>query len=113
PLGCAERDDVRFQMSQYRPVFGSDARRRGDASPINHVHKGLPAFVIFHADNDLTTLPEMAEEFDQALKDVGCTSERVCVKDRSHINIMTKASKPDDPLGAAMLAFVRRTTQAK
>jgi len=113
PRAAAEGGEVRFRMNLFTPVFGSDPKVRADASPINHVHKGLPPFVIFHADNDLTTLPEMAEEFDQALKDIGCTSERVCVKDRSHINIMTKASKPDDPLGAAMLAFVRRTTQAK
>jgi acetyl esterase/lipase len=113
PRAAADGGEVRFRMNLFAPVFGTDPRVRADASPINHVHKGLPPFLIFHADNDLTHFSEMAEEFDQALRDAGCTSERICVKDRSHISVMTKATKPDDPLAEAMLAFVRKTTQAK
>jgi acetyl esterase/lipase len=105
--------EVRFHMNLFAPVFGTDPKVRADASPINHIHKGLPPFLIFHADNDLTGFAEMAEEFDKALKDTGCTSERMGIKDRSHISVMTKATKPDDPVAEAMLAFVRKTTQAK
>jgi hypothetical protein len=35
------------------------------------------------------------------------------VKGRSHINVMSKATRADDPVAEAMLAFVRKTTQAK
>jgi acetyl esterase/lipase len=105
--------ELRFRMNLFAPVFGTDPRVRADASPINHVHKGLPPFLILTADNDLTGLEEMADQFDKALKDAGCTTERVCVKDRSHFSVVTRATRPDDPAAAALLAFVRKTTQAK
>jgi acetyl esterase/lipase len=44
-------------------VFGSDPRVRADASPVQHVRPGLPPFLIFSAEKDLPTLPELATEF--------------------------------------------------
>ena len=58
----------------FRCVFGRDPKVRDDASPVNHVRPGLPSFLIFSAQNDLPTLPGMAQEFHAALLSQGCDS---------------------------------------
>jgi acetyl esterase/lipase len=99
---------IPMQVNVYGPVFGNNPETREEASPINHVRRGLPPFVMFRAERDLPTLAEMADEFHQALRDHGCDAELVRVAGRNHNSIMFMASDPDDPVGRAMLDFIRR-----
>jgi acetyl esterase/lipase len=99
---------IPLHVNIYGPVFGSDSERRADASPINHVRRGSPPFVMFRAEHDLPTLPEMAEEFHAALREHGCDAQLLCVPDRNHNSVMFMASEPGDPVGRGMLDFIRR-----
>ena len=87
-------------------VFGDDPRVREDASPVNHVHPGLPPFLIFSAENDLPTLPAGAEEFQAALTQQGCESSLVKVMERNHNSLMFEAIEPCDPVARTMLEFI-------
>ncbi|MCI0459295.1 MAG: alpha/beta hydrolase [Gemmataceae bacterium] len=99
-----------IRLNVFGPAFGNDPEVRAAASPVNHVRPGLPPFLIVSAENDLPTLSSMAEEFRQALCAQGCAAELLTVEDRNHNSIMFRALTEADPVGAAMLAFIRRHT---
>ncbi len=94
-------------------VFGDDPKVRESASPLNHVHKGLPPFRLFVADDDILTLPQMAADFEKALKEAGGDVELTTVKGRKHMSIMFNATRPDDPVAKGMLDFVHKVTAKK
>lgn len=100
-------------LNIFGPAFGNDPRVRADASPLYHVRTGLPPFLLFSAENDLPVLPEMADEFQQALRAQGCAAQLVKVEDRNHNSIMFRAIEPADPVAQAMVAFIRRYATAR
>src|SRR5207248_2419346 len=91
----------------FRHVFGEDPADHLKASPLTHVHAGLPPFLVASADHDLLTLADQAATLVQALKDNKCEVEEVRMENRTHQTIVNNVSQPDDALGAAMLRFIR------
>jgi acetyl esterase/lipase len=91
----------------FRRVFGEDPADHLKASPLTHVHAGLPPFLVASADHDLLTLADQAETFVKALKGKNDEVEEVRMENRTHQTIIAYVSQPDDPLGTAMLRFIR------
>ena len=58
----------------FASVFGSDPKMLRDAAPVNHIHAGLPPFLVLYAQNDPKILRDMAAEFDAVLKRRGKVS---------------------------------------
>jgi acetyl esterase/lipase len=114
PFRCASHrpllnlPGIPLRLNVFGPAFGDDPRVREDASPLYHVRPGLPPFLLVCGDNDLPTLAGMAEEFQQALLQEGCDVQLLRVADRNHNSALFGAIQPGDPVGAAMLAFIRR-----
>jgi acetyl esterase/lipase len=104
---------LNINLNPISMVFGDDPKVRETASPLNHVSKGLPPFLLLVADNDILTLPEMAADFHKALEAAGDEVELLTVKDRTHNSVMFNATKPDDPVAKAMLDFIRKHTAKK
>lgn len=100
PLGVAIRMDV------FGPPFGADPGVRASASPVNHVRRGLPPFLILVAENDLPTLAGQAEEFHQELRRQGCAARLLQVPNRNHNSLLFSAITPNDPAARAMLQFL-------
>jgi dipeptidyl aminopeptidase/acylaminoacyl peptidase len=98
---------IPMSVDAFGPAFGDDRETREDASPVNHVRPDLPPFLILSAENDLPTLPAMAQEFQAALLDQGCEARLFTVKDRNHNSIIFRAIEPQDPVAHAMLEFIR------
>jgi acetyl esterase/lipase len=94
-------------------VFGDDPKVRDQASPLSHVRKGLPPFLLFVADEDILTLPQMAADFDKALREAGVESELITVKDRRHMTVMFNATTVADPVAKGMVAFVQKHTMKR
>jgi acetyl esterase/lipase len=94
-------------LNVFGPVFGDDPKERDNASPVTHVRRGLPPFLILSADHDLPTLPEMADEFQKALLRAGCDSRLLKLEKRNHNSLMFSAITPEDPAARAILEFVR------
>jgi acetyl esterase/lipase len=101
---------IPVSLNVFDAPFGQDPRVRADASPVCHVRTGLPPFLLCYGDNDLPTLPGMAEEFGQALARAGVEVKVLRVADRNHHSIIFRAIEPTDPVAAAMVDFVRRHT---
>lgn len=99
-------DLLRF-VDPFAPVFGTDAAARARASPVQHVHPGLPPFLLIYAQRDLPGLPEMAQEFAQALRHEHCSVTELCVPDRDHETVMFWACRQEDPVAWAIEQFLR------
>jgi acetyl esterase/lipase len=114
PLRCVSHKGVALlpgipvRINVFGRAFGDDPLIRADASPINHVRPGLPPFLLFTPANDLPCLPEMAEDFHQALLDKGCESTWLCIEGRNHNSIMFLAIRPEDPVARVMVEFINR-----
>jgi acetyl esterase/lipase len=74
---------------------------------LTHVRPGLPPFLIVSAEKDLPTLGAMADEFQAALRNQGCDARLLRVEKRNHNSIVFLAIQRTDPVGAAMLEFIR------
>jgi acetyl esterase/lipase len=95
------------QLNMFAPVFGDTPQQCTDASPINHVRKGLPPFLILCADNDLPTLPKMADEFHEALKQAGCDVRLMKMTKRNHNSLIFSVISTNDPAARLILDFVK------
>jgi acetyl esterase/lipase len=96
------------QLNMFAPIFGDTPRQCELASPLTHVHRGMPPLLILVAEHDLPTLPEMASEFQQALLQKGCAVRLLKVAKRNHNSLLFSAIRPDDPAAQAMLEFLRK-----
>ncbi len=99
---------IPLKLDVFEPAFGTDPQIRIAASPISHVHPGLPPFLLCYADNDLPSLPEMAEDFQQALLAQKGQAELLLINHRNHNSIIFQAIRPDDPISRAVLQFIHR-----
>ena len=90
----------------FAPVFGDDPAAREFASPIAHVRPGLPPFLIFNAEKDLPTLPEMSGEFHRALLAAGCESTWLTVEGRNHNSLLFRATESNDFVAKSIVDFV-------
>jgi len=96
------------QLNMFAPVFGETPRECAAASPLTHVHRGMPPHLILVAEHDLPTLSEMAGEFHQALAQKGCESRLLRLAKRNHNSLLFSAIQPDDPAAQAILGFIRK-----
>jgi acetyl esterase/lipase len=90
----------------FQAVFGKDSDQRKQAFPLNHVHSGLPPFLLLYADRDFPGCDKMSEEFAKAIRDAKGEVETQEIKKSNHYNIILSASLDDDPVSGTLLHFV-------
>jgi acetyl esterase/lipase len=93
-------------LNPFPRVFGDDPAVCKEASPITHVRKGLPPFLLLYAEKDLPRLPEMAKDFAKALADAGNRVEVKQIDNTDHNFILFSLALVDDPAAAAILKFL-------
>lgn len=86
-------------------IWGDDSELIKKASPMAHVTKDLPPFLIFYAKGE--PLGRQAEAFHAALKKAGASTELKAIEGRDHGSIMRNAARPDDEVAVAILAFIK------
>jgi acetyl esterase/lipase len=94
------------EVNPFRLVFGDDPTVCRRASPITHVHKGLPPFLLLHGEREVPGLADMAEDFAAALQGVGTPAEVRGMPHTTHRTILFRVQEPADPVGQALLAFI-------
>jgi acetyl esterase/lipase len=104
---------VPVRADLYGLVFGTDPKERARASPLSHVRRGLPPFLILTAEHDLPNLQDMADEFHRALLRADCKAERRNIARRNHSSVLYSAIRPDDPAARAVLEFLRQREKGK
>lgn len=111
-MGGVERAVSTF--NPYRLVFGGSSKVCRDASPLSHVRRGLAPFLLFNANDDLPTLPEMTQEFAKALRKAGDKVEVRRFAGYDHNDILFHMEQPKDPVARLVMSFIdTHTTPGK
>jgi acetyl esterase/lipase len=93
-------------LNPFTAIFGDDKEVCVKASPLHHVRKGLPPFLLLYAEKDLPKIPEMAREFGKALEGTGNKVEVKQIDGTDHNFILFTLALADDPAAAALLKFI-------
>jgi acetyl esterase/lipase len=96
------------KVNPFSLVFGDDEKAWKEASPLTHVRKGLPPFLLLNAERELPLLREMAREFQKDLKKAEVPVEYRQIDGTTHHNILFRLDRADDPVARALLNFVNR-----
>lgn len=91
------------------PAFGTESDLWDDASPLNHVRRGAPPFLLVNAARD-ATLPLDTRELAGALRAHGVPVETWRVPDTNHCTEIARVGREGDRLGPKLVDFVRRVT---
>ena len=94
-------------LNLFRLVFGEGDKVRAQASPLSHVRKGLPPFLLLYAEAELPKLAGMAVEFARALRRAGGSAEVHQMDGYDHNTILFSVNRPGDPVGQRILKFIR------
>lgn len=96
--------------NMFPDVFGTDAAKRSDAFPLNHLRdqdaKVVPPFLILYADKDYAGLGPVAKLLAEGLAKQGVKNSIVEIADRDHISIVGRLGQADDPTAKQITAFV-------
>ena len=97
----------------FKSVFGTDREECRDASPIAHVGKTHPPFLLMYAERDYPTLGKMAEDLNDELKRHKCDAECTMIHDRTHISIILMPMTEADEVRTGIMDFVAKHSEWK
>lgn len=95
-------------VNPFNLVFGKGSDVKSNASPLNHVRKGLPPFLLLNAEREVPGLWNMAEEFCLALKKNGVSVEHHEIEGVTHRTIIKHLHNDEARAAKLILAFVTR-----
>lgn len=75
-------------------VDGAVTRLLREASPINHIHSGLPPFLLVHGTADMSVPYNQSVEFRAKLKAAGVTCDLITIDDSVHGMARWEATDP-------------------
>ena len=104
--------EVSAAVPMFEQAFGADAVVRRDASPLRHVTKDAPPFLVLWASRDMAGLPASGRVFAAALRRSGAPVEQQEIADRTHITIITRFGSRDDRTTELVVDFVLRPRNA-
>ncbi len=78
-----------------------------DPSPIDHVQRNAPPFLVTYCQWDYPGLPKQARDFAAKLKSVFAAVKLAYIPGQGHISEMIATLKEDDPTARAILDFIR------
>jgi acetyl esterase/lipase len=87
-------------------VFAKDTESLKNASPIQHVGKGLPPVLLIVGQNDFPMLEGDARAFVQKSKEAGSSATLFVAPGRNHMGVVQALLKEKDPVLERVLAFV-------
>jgi acetyl esterase/lipase len=99
-------------FNPFRMAFGEDREVLQQASPLSHVHRGLPPFLLVNSEWEVATLEDMAKDFAAALRKAGCSVEQYQALGRMHKDVLFHLRDKDDTLGKLICDFVSKHSRA-
>lgn len=94
-------------------VFGLDREERKDASPIAHVGKSHPPFLLLYGDRDYPRLDKMAEDMNEELRKHKCETECEKIHNRTHFSIILMPMAEADEVRVTIEEFVAKHSEWK
>jgi len=98
---------VAENSNPFAMVFGTSPEVYKQASPLSHVSKGLPPFLLLVAEAEVPRLAVMAEEFAAALKKAGNKADLKEINGCTHQNIINRLHKDGNEVSRLVLAFIK------
>ena len=90
-------------------VFGNDPENKVKASPITHVRKDLPPFLILCADKELPLCTSAdCKKFQKALEENGNPVKFEEISSSNHMKMIFDASKPEKQVANLILQFTKQ-----
>ncbi|NBR05298.1 MAG: alpha/beta hydrolase [Planctomycetes bacterium] len=90
-------------------VFGNDPEKKIKASPITHVRKDLPPFLILCADKELPLCTSAdCKKFQKALEENGNPVKFHEISPSNHMKMVFDAGKPEKQVATLILQFARQ-----
>jgi len=89
-------------------VFGRDEALMRNASPIEHVSRGLPPTLLVVGENDFPMFEGDARAFARKAESVGNSVQLVVAPGKDHMGVARGMSDDNDAVLAAVKAFLRR-----
>jgi acetyl esterase/lipase len=87
--------------------FGQNPKTHSQASPITHVRRDLPPFLVMFGDSDLPYCDRPgADAFCKTMQGAGSQAQLFEVAGRNHLSILFSAINDTDPVTQAMLSFI-------
>jgi acetyl esterase/lipase len=97
------------ELRPFACVFGDDAEAAKQASPVAHVRKGLPPFLLIYGGVDYPPVRHTTKEFAAALKEMDCDVEMKKMPWCTHETVLVDLVHGVEPKTAdALLAFVEK-----
>jgi acetyl esterase/lipase len=101
---------VKVRVRPLAMVFGDDPKVARQASPLTHVRRGLPPFLLLNGGLDYPPLRRMTRDFAAALKKAGCVAEVKKLPWRTHETLLFDIPRltADRDAVAAIADFIER-----
>ncbi|NBO91965.1 MAG: alpha/beta hydrolase [Planctomycetia bacterium] len=93
-------------LNPFRLVFGTDPITMKKASPLSHVRKGLPPFLLLYTYQEPPTLDVMARDFASRLLEFGVSAELRCMNGCNHRTIVNRMHDENDTVARKVLEFL-------
>lgn len=103
----ALESDAAFNESLTYPHFGRTTEELASWSPVEHVGRDSPTFLIGYGGNDISFAKKEAEQFAQALRDFGRPPITVEVPGFTHNMMVFRFNSDDDALSGMIVQFIR------
>ncbi len=100
-------------FNPFKIAFGEDEVICLKASPITHVRKGLPPFLLLVAERDLPGLGYMAEKFEGSLIKCGNTCRNLTIPETTHVSLLAEINRPRSATAREVGSFLERVSNAK
>jgi acetyl esterase/lipase len=98
-------------LNPFLVVFGPTQEAREKASPVRHVRKGLPPFLLLYAEYEPPTVDEMSREYARALLGRGVPAELKYVAGASHRGFVRHLHDESGDTAKRVLEFIARATR--
>jgi acetyl esterase/lipase len=89
-------------------AFGDDMETRQDASPVNHIRKDAPPFLVMFGENENRFMKRQSIDFFEELVDKGADGEIREIPQLDHVSIVTDIWEKDSELAEIIENFIGR-----
>jgi acetyl esterase/lipase len=104
--------ELHTELRPFACVFGNDPETAKQASPVTHVRKGLPPFLLIYGGLDYPPVRRTTNKFEEALEEKDCDVRTKKVPWHTHETVVVDLVHGMEPVTAeALLGFVEKHTR--
>ena len=101
------------ELRPFACVFGDDPEMAKQASPVAHVRKGLPPFLLIYGGLDYPPVRHTTKKFEEALEEKDCEVQTKKVAWHTHETVVVDLVHGMEPVTAeALRGFVEKQCKA-